>query len=177
MRLFVAIELNDEVRELALRAAALLSQAGVRGRYEHPEKLHVTVAFLGNVHDDRLDAVVEAFRGVARQRPFSIDFDRVGAFPDMRRPHTIWIGSSQDNTAFAVCAQTVRAAFEALGFRFEQRATPHVTICRLKRTRVPLLPEIGAAAHLPVGGLTLFQSLPAGQTTRYEAIDRTRFAM
>ena len=37
------------------------------------------------------------------------------------------------------------------------------------------LPELANSARLHVDGLTLFQSLPAGPTTRYEAIDRTHF--
>lgn len=175
MRLFVAIELNDAVRSLAAQAASALRDAGVPGRYELAEKLHVTTAFLGTVPDDQLQTVMEAFRASGQHEPFWIDFDRLGAFPNARRPHTIWIGSSRENGGFISCAQVVRAGFERLGFRFESEATPHVTICRLKDVPAPVLPELADSARLPVEGLTLFQSLPAGPTTRYEAIDRTRF--
>ncbi len=175
MRLFVAIELNDAVRALAAQAAAALRQAGLAGRYELAEKLHVTAAFLGSVPDDLLQQVMQTFRASGEQKPYWIDFDRMGAFPNARRPHTIWIGSSQENEGFASCARVVRAGFERLGFRFESEAKPHVTICRLKHVRAPILPELGETAQLHVTGLTLFQSLPAGPTTRYEAIDRTHF--
>lgn len=175
MRLFVAIELNDAVRALAAQAASALREAGVPGRYEFPEKLHVTTAFLGSVPDDQLQAVLETFRSSGQHKPFWIDFDRLGAFPNARRPHTIWIGSTQESSGFTSCAQTVRAGFERLGFRFESKATPHVTICRVKHVTALTLPELANCARLQVDGLTLFQSLPAGPTTRYEAIDRTHF--
>ncbi len=175
MRLFVAIELNDAVRALAAKAVSALREAGVPGRFEFPEKLHVTMAFLGRVPDDRLQAVVETFRTSGQHEPFWIDFDRLGAFPSARRPHTIWIGSTQESSGFVSCAQSVRDGFERLGFRFEHEATPHITICRVKHVAALMLPELVDNVRLPVQGLTLFQSLPAGPTTRYEAIDRTHF--
>jgi RNA 2',3'-cyclic 3'-phosphodiesterase len=176
VRLFVAIDVNDAVRSLAQNAAQAIARAGVIGRFELPEKLHVTVAFLGNVADEQLGDIVGTFREHGPRQPFSIDFDRVGAFPSARRPHTIWIGSSRHNQEFSSCALALRAAFEQHGFRFNSEPQPHVTICRPKRARDIALPALQAQAALRVDRLTLYQSLPAGQTTRYEAIDRTTSA-
>jgi 2'-5' RNA ligase len=173
--LFVAIDVNDAVRMLALSAADALRQAGIPGRFEPVEKLHVTVAFLGNVADQTLDDVVRTFRESSALRPFALTFDRLGAYPNLRRPHVIWIGSTQTYPAFTECARRVRASFESLGFRFEREAQPHVTICRPKGARNLELPDLVGIARLRVEGLVLYRSLPAGPTTRYEAIDRTLF--
>jgi RNA 2',3'-cyclic 3'-phosphodiesterase len=175
VRLFVAVDVNDAVRGLAQKAAAALADAGVTGSFELPEKLHVTLAFLGSAGDKQLDDIVQILRNNQKLTPFWIDFDRIGAYPNLRRPHVIWIGSSRHNSEFASCAQQLRAGLTNLGFRFDHDATPHVTICRPKGARRLILPQLGSSARLHVKGLTLYQSLPAGQRTRYEAIDCTSF--
>jgi len=176
LRLFVAIEIDETVRSLAQSAAELLAAQGVVGRFESPEKLHVTVAFLGSTDDPNLPAVTQALHDAsAGCSSFKLDFERVGAFPSERRPRVVWIGPAQESVAFASCAGRVREAFERLGFVFEHKASAHITICRPKL--VPSrLPVLSTRATLDVTGLTLFRSIPAGPTTRYEALARTTFS-
>jgi RNA 2',3'-cyclic 3'-phosphodiesterase len=175
LRLFVAIEIDETLRSLGESAAELLAARGVVGRFELPEKMHVTVAFLGSTDDANLPAVTQALHDAsAGCSSFTLDFERVGAFPNERRPRVVWIGPAHESDAFALCAGRVRAAFERLGFAFEHDANAHITICRPKL--VPSgLPLLGTRATLDVKGLTLFRSIPAGPTTRYEALDRTTF--
>ncbi len=176
LRLFVAAEVDDKVRRLASTAAAALAAAGVAGRFEPLEKLHVTIAFLGSTQDVMLPAVTQALREASADcRPFELDFSRIGAFPSERRARVIWIGPAQESEAFVQCARHVRSAYERLGFTFEHDATPHVTICRPSNAERVALPALGGSTTVSVAGLTLFRSLPAGQTTRYEALERTRF--
>jgi RNA 2',3'-cyclic 3'-phosphodiesterase len=176
MRLFVAVEVDEAVRALALRSAAFLRECGVTGRFEPPEKLHVTVAFLGSVEQSRSEAIAQALRSASGMSvPFALVFDTIGGFPNERRPRVLWLGSSAQSAAFGECANGVRAAYEKLGFRFDHDATAHVTICRASPAAMGPLPRFTASATLSVNGLTLFQSLPAGQTTRYEALERTTF--
>ncbi|MDQ6767113.1 MAG: RNA 2',3'-cyclic phosphodiesterase [Candidatus Eremiobacteraeota bacterium] len=175
LRLFVAVEIDETVRSLARRAAESLADAGVVGRFELPEKMHVTVAFLGSVQQSDLPAVIEALReATAACDSFCLEFARLGGFPNARRPRVLWIGPAQESAAFVDCAARVREGYERLGFRFEHDASPHITLCRPKFVPKQPLPELGARATLKVEGLTLFQSLPAGQTTRYEALERRK---
>src|ERR1700686_1643869 len=60
LRLFVAIEIDETVRSLGKSAVELLAARGVVGRLELPEKMHVTVAFLGSIDDANLPAVTQA---------------------------------------------------------------------------------------------------------------------
>ena len=176
LRLFVAVEINESVRALALKAANALAAAGVAGKFESPEKLHVTIAFLGHVPESELANVTQALRDAsAACEPFTLEFDRIGAFPSQRRPRVIWIGARKESEAFTVCARRVRTAFEALGARFDHDAAAHITVCRPKFVPSRELPELEGNASLHVRGLTLFRSLPAGPTTRYEALERTTF--
>jgi RNA 2',3'-cyclic 3'-phosphodiesterase len=176
LRLFVAIEIDELIRSLAHDAVSSLAAVGVIGRFELPEKMHVTVAFLGSTPESNLPAVAQAlYNGSSSCSPFALDFERIGAFPNERRPRVIWIGPAKESAAFAACAGRVRAAFEPLGFTFEHDASAHITICRPKIVPSHRLPKLRSRATLEVRGLTLFRSIPAGPTTRYEALDRTTF--
>ena len=176
LRLFVAIELNDAVRTLAAQAAEALTRSGVVGRFELSDKLHVTVAFLGSVPESELPAVVAALEEASQAcRPFRLEFDRLAAFPNERRARVLWVGPKQPSAEFASCASSVRDAYVKLGFAFDRDAQPHVTVCRLKEVPLEPLPSLAGRATLSVEGLTLFRSLPAGRTTRYESIERTKF--
>lgn len=176
LRLFVAIEIDETVRSLAHDAAGALAAAGVTGRFELPEKMHVTVAFLGSTLESNLPAVTQAlYNASAGCSSFTLDFERIGAFPNERRPRVIWIGPAQESAAFTACARRVREAFEPLGFTFEHDPSVHITICRPTFVPSRRLPKLRSTAALEVKGLTLFRSIPAGPTTRYEALDRTTF--
>lgn len=177
MRLFVALDLDEAARDCAMAAMTSLEERGVGGRFEAREKLHVTLAFLGSVSDDGVAAVIDSLRDVARQcRPFSLALDSLGAFPNERRPRVLWIGPSQPCAGFDDCALRVEAAYSALGWQFDRKAHPHVTICRLKGSGPIVLQPLRDHATVEMTGLTLYRSVPAGQTTRYIALERAPFS-
>ena len=156
----------------------MLRTADLDARFEPREKLHATVAFLGNVVPERYGEVVGAFGSAgALCRPFTIAFDRVGAFPNERRPRVVWLGSSSSAPAFDTCAERVRTAFQRLGWTFEHDASAHVTLCRLKRTPPALPPvRLERATLLQVDALSLYESVPEGRTTRYRLREQVRLA-
>jgi 2'-5' RNA ligase len=174
LRLFVAIDLDEHACDVIADAIARLRAAGVDARFQPREKWHVTIAFLGDTDADRLGDVVSALRGaLAACDPFDVVLDGVGAFPDASRPRVVWIGSSRPQPGYAACAAAVRGACESLGYRFDDDAVPHVTVCRLKRWRGPL-PSVAlpSPASVHVRELTLYESVTDGATTRYSIRER-----
>jgi 2'-5' RNA ligase len=170
LRLFAGIEIDDAVRTLALDAIARLQTSALPARFERPEKMHLTLAFLGRTPSGKLSAVEEALaNAAAAQARFSLTFDRVGAFPNERRPRVLWLGCSRVDGKFEACARGVRSAFATLGYEFDADAVAHVTLCRARPPLegTPQL-QIDQGARLDVEHLTLFESIPEGRTTRYE---------
>lgn len=175
-RLFAAIALDDGARRFALDVADRLTDVADRltspatpCRFERPEKLHVTLAFLGSIPSERIAAFAGALaRAASACQPFGVQLDRLGGFPQ-RRPTLLWLGSSGHDQAYAACAVRVREAFAALGSQCDVNTEPHVTLCRCKRP-LPAVPaiELEPGVTLPVHELTLYESLPDGPTTRYE---------
>jgi RNA 2',3'-cyclic 3'-phosphodiesterase len=169
-RLFAAIALDDEARRFAVSVSEQLASAQIPCRLERPEKLHITLAFLGSHPAERIAAFGEALaRAAAQCEPFRLRLDRLGGFPE-RRPRLLWLGSSAPDQAYAACAVRVREAFGALGSHCDVNTEPHVTLCRCKLP-LPAVPAsaLDRSVALEVRELTLYESLPDGPTTRYEA--------
>src|SRR3990172_3077032 len=82
LRLFVACELSDEVRDALAAVQDQLRSAGAgRLRWVRPEGIHVTLKFLGEVEANRVDAIRAALRPAGE--PFSIRLRPagLGGFP------------------------------------------------------------------------------------------------
>lgn len=172
-KLFTGIELDEPVRNWCAAISARLQAVAFPGRFETPEKFHITLAFLGWVDAERIEDICSVMRLAAAQAaPFTITLDRVGAFPHERRPRVVWIGSHNQGERFRVLSESMQSGYSAIGFRFDKPAVAHVTIARVKdgRAHLPML-DVEPVA-LRVKHVTLFESIPAGRTTRYEVRDR-----
>jgi len=168
-KLFAGIELDKRVRAQCASVAERLAAQGLDARYEAAEKLHITLAFLGWVDPGQVEPIRDALSAAAGTAPpFTLTLDSIGAFPHERRPKIVWIGARDQGAPYRRLAYGTRAAFEPLGFAFDKDAVAHVTIARVKggRAHLPILDV--APMHLHVTEIALFESLPDGQTTRYE---------
>jgi len=172
-RLFVGIELDNAVRAACADVSERLLRTGFAARYEAPEKLHVTLAFLGYVAPAQYDGVVSALREAAPTSQLEVTLDKLGAFPHERRPRIVFVGAREQGAPFRALAANVRSAYAALGFDFTNDSVAHVTIARVKAPSRPLpLIEFPPVA-LRIGRLTLFESLPdrTNNTSRYERVE------
>jgi len=174
VRLFAGIELDDTVRAACVNAQNRLRAANVDARYEPAEKLHVTLAFLGRIEAERRDDVNDVLRdAAARHTPFEIPFDRLGAFPNTRRPRIIYVGCYEAGAEFRTLSQHLRDAYRDRDFSFEADAVAHVTIARVKGGSSKPLPMLDVApATLRVAQLVMFESLAHAGSTRYEVRER-----
>jgi 2'-5' RNA ligase len=174
-KLFAGIELEDRVRAQCAKIVTRLVECGLEARFEAAEKLHITLAFLGWVEPEQVSGIQQALHLAASAvKPFTLTLDTLGAFPHERRPKIVWIGARDQGAAYRSLASSARKAYEPLGFAFDKDAIAHVTIARIKggRAHLPML-EI-KPMHLHVTKIALFESLPAGPTTRYEVLDRAQ---
>jgi len=150
-RVFIAIDISEQAREAAklhiddLRKAAV----DVRVGWERPEKLHLTLKFLGNIDDLRINALVEQLSDLASKvQPFTVELIGAGCFPNARQPRILWIGT-RDNGEMASLAESVERCCQSLGFLPENRRfTAHLTVARI---REPQKGQQLAALHMERG--------------------------
>ena len=129
MRLFVAIDLSEEIRHKVLRFIEGVSGFAPDVRWMKPEALHLTLKFIGEFPDARLQELKQAMASV-RSEPFDISFAGTGFFPTPRAARVFWIGIKADER-LAKLASAVDEATAKLGVEREQRAyAPHLTLAR-----------------------------------------------
>ena len=122
MRLFVAIELSDEMKKAMTATMHELKKRGVRGNYVPMENLHLTLAFIGEIDDP---GRVKDALGNLSIKPFRLSFSDVGNFGDL-----IWIGV-KGNQGLSSAARNVREALDHAGIEYDlKKFKPHITIVR-----------------------------------------------
>ena len=132
-RLFIALPLPAPAKaELnSLVHALKRSAAGVR--WVRPEHVHVTLKFLGDVLEDRIDPIIKALAPISEHSSFWFNLATVGAFPDRESPRVIWTGIEKGCNEVVSLAGVVESSMEGVGFPREQRPySPHITIGRVK---------------------------------------------
>lgn len=134
MRLFVATEVTEQVRRRAAQVRDRLGRAAGRVRWERPEKLHLTLRFLGDTPEARLPDVCAAVERVAGwAAAVEIGFAGLGVFPDRGMPRVLWIGVNDPGGRLAELAARLEAAAVELGYAPEKRAyKPHLTLARIE---------------------------------------------
>jgi RNA 2',3'-cyclic 3'-phosphodiesterase len=152
VRLFFALCPNAVTRARLDRwSAALHERCG--GRRTPAENLHVTLAFLGNVADERV-AAVEAAMGRVEPRRFVLTLDRPGYW---KKNSIAWAGTSAVPAELEALAAELRASLAAAAVPYDpQPFAVHVTL--LRDARAPAaMPALEPIAW-PVDGYALVVS-------------------
>jgi 2'-5' RNA ligase len=139
MRLFVALDLRDDVRRALGDLMAKLRPLSADARWVRPEGMHVTLKFIGHAVEtgaaEKLKAVRAALAAVRSERPVEMDFRGVGFFPNAQRPRVVWCGV-RGSENLAPLAADIDRALERLGISREERPfVPHLTLARFKPAR------------------------------------------
>jgi 2'-5' RNA ligase len=179
MRLFAAIELPERLRAAFVPAATDLRSAlgDLDARWVEPEKLHLTVRFIGYVDDDRAAALIDRVRMPVAVCPFEMRFGGCGVFPRSGPPRVIWAAVTEGAPALVRIHQELNARLEPLGYAPEQRPfSAHLTLARVKTVKrgasVRALVGAFALPDLPcrVSHVTLFRSHLSPHGSRYEIL-------
>ena len=98
VRLFVACEVPDEVREAIASVIAQLRPEGANAvRWIRPEGVHVTLKFLGEVSSKKLPAIKIAIQeAVLRHHPFNLELANIGTFGGREGLRIMWVGVAGD---------------------------------------------------------------------------------
>ena len=180
VRVFVAVDLPEDVERAMGAAARTLRDARIEGlRVVRPEGIHLTLKFLGDVPESRVDeighAVSEAVAGHGR---FEVSTGDFGAFPNTRRPQVLWVGIGGRQEPLIRLQEDVDAALGGMGLPAETRSFhPHLTLARLdRRTAAPArrlsmdaleATGLSAGMRIPVRSVSLVQSILGGGGARY----------
>jgi len=182
MRVFIAIDINDEVQKsiggLQKKLQGEVSfDKGVK--WVRPEIMHLTLKFLGEVKDDIINDICKLTgRVAAGYSAFNLDIEKVGHFGSLPRlasrdaaaggksARVLWVGTGDGSEQLAQIAGDLDEQFQALGFASQTRQfTGHLTLCRIKNSRMGI--ELAKAAQQYSGfraGCTIVDSITVYQS-------------
>jgi 2'-5' RNA ligase len=130
MRIFIGIDLNDEIRAKIGRFLEGVSGFAPEARWVRPETLHVTLKFIGEQKPELVTAITKRLRQV-RASTFEIRLAGYGFFPTVKAPRVFWIWIHA-GPALAQLARDIDQATAELGVPHEERAySPHLTLARV----------------------------------------------
>jgi len=182
MRLFVALELSEAVRAAVRDLIGRLQRARADIRWVRPEGMHLTLKFIGEVPEEKLEPIRAALGGVASPQPVRLEFRELGYFPNERRPRVLWVDIEASDNLAPLAAQ-IETALEPLGIERENRDfVPHLTLGRFKSSKgVDKLQEEIAVltstefGRIETGELFLFQSKLSPAGAQYTKLERFPF--
>ncbi len=137
MRLFVALEIPAAVRE---NLAALLKSfraISPQPRWVRAESLHVTLKFIGEMPETKLQAIRNVLAGVRSDQAVTLNFRELGFFPNEKHPRVFWAGIEASPNLKGL-AGDIEGALEKLGVAREKRPfSPHLTLARFPPPGLP----------------------------------------
>lgn len=130
MRLFVGIDLPNELKQTLLEFQSELRQLGINGSWKSQENFHITLEFLGELEPDHIPTLTETLSKVVRNtKPFQLNIGGVGAFPSLNRPNTLWTAISGSLSELNRLRDELHSELAKNGFLLEDRKfKPHITV-------------------------------------------------
>ena len=183
MRVFVALDIEDAIRERISRFVEGLRRFAPDARWVRPESLHVTLKFVGEKSPEFVEKIKQALSSV-HSAVTDISFRGYGFFPRPKAARVFWIGI-ESGPQLATLAKAVDETLFALGIPKEEHAfSPHLTLARAGgrsvRGQKGHAPNVFQLLQEKVGALTipdfgtmrprdffLYQSQPQRGGSRY----------
>jgi 2'-5' RNA ligase len=153
MRLFVAIDLTEDVIERLSSIQEKLSSGDFDLKLVERENLHLTLKFLGEVQESHLERVEKlASEAVNGFHAFTLSFHGIGHFGSGRFVKVIWAGVDSGRDEFVGLAKELDKRLSFIR-KDEHGPSPHLTITRVKSGRNAdlLLRELGSLRDVKVG--------------------------
>ncbi len=184
-RIFTAIDISDETRiQCADYIEKLRSEfADLRVGWDKPEKLHLTMKFLGDIDENQLQNLTEAVEATARQfAKFSLKISKTGAFPAAKNARILWLGVADEQGILPKLNRVLETECEQRGLAKEKRNfKAHLTIARLREPQNSArlvekhLSESFESEEFTVSGITIYESRLQKSGSIYQQVSGFRF--
>jgi 2'-5' RNA ligase len=129
MRLFIALDIDDAIRDRITRFVEGVTGFAPDARWAKPESLHVTLKFVGEQPDPAVEQIKQSLSAI-QSSAAEIHFRGYGFFPTAKSPRVFWIGM-EAGPQLAALAASIDDKMSSLGIPKEDRAfSPHLTLAR-----------------------------------------------
>ena len=135
IRSFLAFELPSEMKTILARTSENMRSSPLDVRWVKVENIHLTLVFMGNVPEERLEPIGEQVADICREHgPFRVALKGIGLFSGRRNPRVLWAGLQGDIERMALFRDNLQMKLEPFGIRPEHRRfKPHLTMGRFRK--------------------------------------------
>lgn len=131
---FIAMEINATPNILELEKD--IKKTGADVKLVEPQNIHITLKFLGDTQENLIDDIEQIMKDSVKEiKPFTINLEGTGVFPNDNYIRVVWIGI-KDWQIISTIANTIDEKLSKLGFKKEKRGfSAHLTIGRVKTAK------------------------------------------
>lgn len=128
MRLFIAINFDEKLKDAIQNIIRDIEKHSKKGRFVKNEHMHLTLEFLGEIPPKKVDSIKETMEQVSSEM-FILELSEVGHFK-RRGGDIYWIGLRKNQSLFRMQKELHNLLLKK-GFELESRKyNPHLTIGR-----------------------------------------------
>ena len=136
MRLFIAIELLDDIKE-CLSMIQNIMQEKILGKEDKiglvkKEQMHLTLKFLGEVQPNNIKEIKDALKEI-KLAPFSVELGNIGVFPSENNIRVVWVGLKPEDKIMEL-QKSIDVQLKSL-FKKEKSFKAHLTLARVKHIK------------------------------------------
>lgn len=128
-RVFIAIDFPDEIVKEIARVQEAVSGAKFTGKMTELENLHLTLKFLGEIDEEKLEKVKEKLREI-KFKEMELKLGKIGTFDFRGKPKIVWV--KVNGEGIWELQKAIDEKMHELGFKMEERFMSHLTIARIR---------------------------------------------
>ena len=130
--------------------------------------MHITLKFLGNIGKNSIQEISDEMSNISSVfNSFTINFHKIGAFPNLKHPNVLWLGIDKGASNLKMLNKEIENALGKLGFKEENREfKPHLTLARIRSlknmsnlTKLIEETDFNLWDDLEINKLALYQSI------------------
>lgn len=138
MRFFIALEIPEESKQELRVVQEQIKQIFPHIRLTDNNKLHLTIAFMGE-HPDRLETdLIKIIQEAAWDiPPFKITPAYLDGFPSLHQAKTLWVGINGDIAKLIILRERIKDGMMELHLDVdERRYIPHIAVAKANHTKI-----------------------------------------
>lgn len=147
VRTFLSLNLDDSVRERisVIQDKLRFELKGHNIKWENPEKMHLTLRFLGNIDEDRVDSLAGKLAKIeAGFSEIGFETGGIGFFPNAKRPNVVFVQLCESGNRSGILVKHIDSVILDFGITPDKDFVPHITLGRFRKE-----------GRMPVAGVTL----------------------
>lgn len=131
-RIFIGIPVSEEIKRKIKPLIDKLEETGAELKSVPLENLHLTLKFLGDVEEDKIEEIKEKLYSL-KGKEFNLSVNKVGVFPSLEKINVIWIGA--ENIEIVSLMKEMDQRLNYIKENDHPDNVPHLTIARVKSGR------------------------------------------